>query len=215
MQNRLPVVLSATALLVAVFGATPLGHAAGRAIHAVPPFAKTASFAKFAGNASKLNGRKSTLGGAPGTIPVVGKNGKLPTSIGAVGPQGAQGPPGPKGLTGLTGPAGLKGATGPAGPPGTPGSPGAAGLQGPPGISGWQYVVVGIGLASHTSQTWTANCPSGKKVLGGGVAGVHDTFLNLTESGPAGLATGWQAWAYNSGPYSLNPYVWAICAFVT
>jgi hypothetical protein len=64
MQNRLPVVLSTTALLVAVFGATPLGHAASRAIHAVPPFAKTASFAKFAGNASKLNGRKSTLSGA-------------------------------------------------------------------------------------------------------------------------------------------------------
>ena len=28
--------------------------------------------------------------------------------------------------------------------------------------------------------------------------------------------TGWQAWAaYNAGPYSLNPYVWAICAYVT
>jgi hypothetical protein len=60
-----------------------------------------------------------------------------------------------------------------------------------------------------------ANCPAGKKVLGGGVAGVHDTFFHLTESGPAGLATGWQIWAYNSGTYSLNPYVWAICAFVT
>jgi hypothetical protein len=110
MQNRLPVVLSMTALLVAVFGATPLGHAASRAIHAVPPFAKTASFAKFAGNASKLNGRKSTLSGAPGTIPVVGRNGKLPASIGTVGPQGPQGPAGPRGPAGPTGPAGASGA---------------------------------------------------------------------------------------------------------
>jgi hypothetical protein len=110
MQNRLPVVLSMTALLVAVFGATPLGHAASRAIHAVPPFAKTASFAKFAGNASKLNGRKSTLSGAPGTIPVVGRNGKLPASIGTVGPQGPQGPAGPRGTAGPTGPAGASGA---------------------------------------------------------------------------------------------------------
>jgi hypothetical protein len=113
MQNRLPVVLSTTALLVAVFGATPLGHAASRAIHAVPPFAKTASFAKFAGNASKLNGRKSTLSGAPGTIPVVGRNGKLPASIGAVG---LQGPQGLKGPTGPTGPAGLEGEKGESGP---------------------------------------------------------------------------------------------------
>lgn len=83
MRERLPIVLSGSALLVAVFGATPLGHAAGQAIQAVPPFAKTANFAKFAGNASKLNGRKSTLKGAPGTIPVVGRDGKLPASIAA------------------------------------------------------------------------------------------------------------------------------------
>lgn len=97
MHNRLPVVLSTTALLVALFGATPLGHAAGRVIHAVPPFAKTAGYAKFAGNASKLNGRASTLSGAPGTIPVVGRDGKLPASIGAVGLPGPKGDGGPKG----------------------------------------------------------------------------------------------------------------------
>ena len=57
MRQRLPLVLSASALLVAVFGATPVGHAAGRVIHAVPPFAKRAGFAKFAGTAHE---RKST-----------------------------------------------------------------------------------------------------------------------------------------------------------
>ena len=215
MRERLPIVLSASALLVAVFGATPLGHAAGSALHSVPPFAKRAGFARFAGtadNAKRLAGHRASVTPKAGEIPILGLGGKLPMSIGAVGPQGSQGPPGPKGLTGLTGPAGQRGAIGPAGPPGPPGT---NGLQGPPGISGWQYVVVGIGLLAHTSQVWTANCPSGKKVLGGGVAGVHDTFFNLTESGPAGQGTGWQAWAYNAGPYSLNPYVWAICAYVT
>jgi Collagen triple helix repeat (20 copies) len=219
-RERLPIVLSASALLlVAVLGATPLGHAAGQAINAVPPFAKTANFAKFAGNASKLNGRKSTLKGAPGTIPVVGLDGKLPASIGAVGPQGQQGPQGPAGAKGLAGPAGSKGSSGPSGPaglPGPPGPPGSAGAPGPIGVSGWTFVVQGIGLLPHASQTWVANCPAGKKALGGGVTGVHDTYFNLTENGPAGAAaTGWQAWAYNAGPYSLNPYIWVICVSVS
>ena len=93
MRERLPLVLSASALLVAVFGATPVGHAAGRVIHAVPPFAKRATFAKFAGsadNAERLSGHKASQSPKAGDIPVVGANGKLPASIGAVGPQAAR-----------------------------------------------------------------------------------------------------------------------------
>src|ERR1044071_707666 len=117
MRKRLPLVLSTCALLVAVFGATPLGHAAGQKLAAaVPPFAKTAGYAKLAGNSAQLNGRKSTLKGAPGTIPVVGTDGKLPAAIGAVGPEGPQGPRGPKGDTGA------KGNPGAAGEPGTSGN---------------------------------------------------------------------------------------------
>ena len=101
MRQRVSLVLSATALVVALFGSTPLGKAASRAVRAaVPPYAKTAGYAKVAGNSALLNGRKSAYSGAPGTILVVGTNGKLPTSVGAVGPQG---PKGPKGATGLTG----------------------------------------------------------------------------------------------------------------
>ena len=51
-----------------------------------------------------LNGRRSTLSGAPRTIPVVGANGKLPASLGAIGPQGPAGPQGPKGEVGPIGP---------------------------------------------------------------------------------------------------------------
>ena len=97
MRQRLPLVLSASALLVAVFGATPVGHAAGRVIHAVPPFATRAGFAKFAGtadNAKRLSGHKASRSPKAGDIPVVGANGKLPVSIGAVGPQGPAGPAG-------------------------------------------------------------------------------------------------------------------------
>ena len=94
MRERLPLVLSASALLVAVFGATPVGHAAGRVIHAVPPFAKRATFAKFAGsadNAKRLGGHKASTSPKAGDIPVVGANGKLPVSIGADRPAGAVG----------------------------------------------------------------------------------------------------------------------------
>jgi hypothetical protein len=193
MRARLPILLSATALLVAVFGSTPLGHAAGRVIHAVPPFAKTAGYAKFAGNASQLNGRKSTLSGAPGTIPVVGRNGKLPASIGAVGPQGA---------------AGLRG---PAGPRGSPGSPGA---EGEPGMSGYEIVTVTSALDATDTKFATARCPAGKKVVGGTGEWVGYGIENINEA--ISSDTAWTAVGYeltpNSQPWGVQ--VQAICVRV-
>jgi hypothetical protein len=109
MRGRLPLVLSTTALLVAIFGATPLGHAAGRVVHAVPPFATRAGFAKFAGtadNAKRLAGHKASATPRAGDIPVLGPSGKLPASIGAVGPGGPQGASGPAGARGPKGDAG-------------------------------------------------------------------------------------------------------------
>jgi len=49
MQQRLPVVLSATALAVALLGSTPLGEAARDLASSVPPFAKKAGYANQAG----------------------------------------------------------------------------------------------------------------------------------------------------------------------
>jgi hypothetical protein len=107
MRQRAAVALSITSLVVAVLAATPLGQAAGtRLAAAIPPFAKTAGFAKLSGNSSKLNNHRSTLRGLPGTIPVVGTDGKLPTSLGAIGPQGQAGQAGPAGPKGDRGPAG-------------------------------------------------------------------------------------------------------------
>lgn len=151
MRERLPLVLSASALLVAVFGATPVGHAAGRVIHSVPPFAKRATFAKFAGsadNAKRLAGHRASTSPKAGDIPVVGANGKLPASIGAVGPQGPPGTAGsgrgPQGPAGAQGP---KGATGPAGASGPQGPPGPQGQQGPVGPS---QAYVNYGGAAQT-----------------------------------------------------------------
>ena len=136
MRERVPLVLSAAALLVAVFGATPVGHTAVRVIHTVPPFAKRAGFAKFAGtadNAKRLSGHRASTSPKAGDVPVVGANGKLPASIGAVGPPG---PPGPAGSgRGPQGPAGPQGPKGATGPPGAPGAQGPPGTQGPVGPS--------------------------------------------------------------------------------
>jgi hypothetical protein len=88
MTKRLPLILSTTALVVSLLGTTPLGHAARSAVSTVVPLAKTANYAK---NAAKLNGHGSSLAPRAGQIPVVGKNGKLPATLGAVGPAGPAG----------------------------------------------------------------------------------------------------------------------------
>jgi hypothetical protein len=158
MRHRWPMLLSTAALVVAVLGATPLGNAA---VHRV---AAVVAFAKQAGNAAKLNGHRSSVTGAAGTIPVVGPNGKLPTSLGAVGPQG---PAGPKGDRGAKGEKGDKGDQGPIGPsegyfdrtPGpvtlTAGPPTRVATVSIPGAG--NYVVSGKALfnadASHVNMT--------------------------------------------------------------
>ena len=202
--QRAPLILSATALAVAVLGTTPLGHAAGGRLAAIPPFSKTAGFAKFAGDSTKLNGRRSSLKGAPGSIPVVGPTGKLPASIGAVG---LQGPAGQKGDKGLKGDKGDKGSKGPAGP---------TGAAGPVGISGYQIVTGGTENDSVLFHTNTVYCPTGKKPLGGGggVNGVNGGGPWLVSDGPTPDGNGWSVTSTRSAG-SLNVIVHVICAFVS
>ena len=204
-SQRIPLILSATALAVAVLGATPLGQAAGsRLATAIPPFSKTAGFARFAGDSTKLNGRRSSLKGAPGSIPVVGANGKLPASIGAVG---LQGPAGAKGDKGLKGDKGDKGSKGPAGP---------TGAAGPPGISGYQLVTGGTENDSVLFHTGTIYCPTGKKPLagGGGVNGVNGGGPWLVYDGPTPDGNGWSVTSTRSAG-SLNIIAYVICASVS
>jgi hypothetical protein len=112
-KNRLPLVLSATALVVAVFGVTPLGHATSTIVQT-----------HFAKNANFLRNKAPSVKAGKNRIPAANKAGKLDRSWGAVG---ARGRPGPAGATGPAGPAGPPGPQGPGGPQGPQGGKGDKG----------------------------------------------------------------------------------------
>jgi hypothetical protein len=76
-KDRLPVVLSATALVVAVFGVTPVGQATSNAVQT-----------HYARNASFLRGKAPSVTAGKNKVPVAAANGKLHPSWGAVGPRG-------------------------------------------------------------------------------------------------------------------------------
>jgi hypothetical protein len=115
MKQRLPIALSATALVVALMGMTPLGEAASNAVRAT-----------FAQNAGKLRGFAPSKRAKKNTVVVRGANGKidrasLPLTRGPAGPAGPTGPAGAVGATGATGPQGSKGDKGDKGDTGSPG----------------------------------------------------------------------------------------------
>lgn len=88
-----------------------------------------------------------------------------------------------------------RGPTGPAGQ----GIQGLQGVQGPPGLSAVQIVTASTDLVHDGVQFVTANCPTGKKVIGGGAQatgpGVADQPVILRESNPTSAGTGWHALA--------------------
>jgi hypothetical protein len=77
MRNRLPVVLSAAALVVAVLGVTPVGQATSDSIQT-----------HFARNASFLRGRAPSIKAGKNKIPAAGPNGKLHASWSPTGRAG-------------------------------------------------------------------------------------------------------------------------------
>jgi Collagen triple helix repeat (20 copies) len=210
-MKRLPIVLSTAALLMAVFGATPVGQAVGSK---VPLFAKRAGFADRAGNAVTLNGITASKLPRPGMLLPLGADGKFPASVGLAGPSGPQGE---KGDRGATGPAGPKGPPGPPGGTGPTGATGPAGPRGPSGIGGWQYLTAGMRIQPDKWARWGVDCPSGKKALGGGVASqaASPYKTHIFESAPSGAAaTGWQVGVYHDTSQPITFYVWVICASV-
>ena len=111
MKQRIPIVFSTTALVVALMGVTPLGEAASEQIRAT-----------FAQNAGKLRGFAPSKAAKKNTVVVRGANGKIGrTSL----PAGLRGPRGLRGPVGATGAAGAAGA---AGAPGAKGDPGRSAL---------------------------------------------------------------------------------------
>lgn len=110
--------------------------------------------------------------GPPGPKGDTGPSG----ASGPAGPAGANGEPGPQGVVGPDGPPGPEGPTGPrgpAGPSGTEGPPGPQGVRGPAGIGGFEMVTArapGDGFNSDRQKRVTAQCPSGKRVVGTGAS---------------------------------------------
>ena len=102
---------------------------------------------------------------------------------------------------------------GPQGDPGSQGDPGPQGPQGEPGpaggVSGWERVSVETRSCSHPSAVFTsADCPAGKKVVGGGYQiyaepGVWEVITNE----PLLDGSGWlaRARAINLGDVSCDP----------
>lgn len=201
MQRSAPL-LSFVAVTIAVFGATPFGRATVATI--VP-------HAKFADNAGAVNGISASRTPAGGKLVPLGKNGRFPSSVGVAGPPGSKGD------------AGATGSTGPAGPMGPDGPMGPAGPTGPAGISGYEIVLASTALNSDAFNIATANCPSGKKPIGGGGfenAAPPPTPVAVYYDGPvisSGSATGWAVGAQETSDYpgQWQVFAYAICANVT
>src|SRR5205085_4440034 len=97
--QRVSLVLSAVALVVALLGTTPLGHAA----RGILPIAR------YAKNSDKVDGINASRIPRPGYLVPLGVNGRFPQTVGAIGPPGPPGPAGPAGPAGATGAAGVIG----------------------------------------------------------------------------------------------------------
>jgi hypothetical protein len=104
-------------------------------------------------------------------------------------------------------------------PAGPPGPVGPVGPGGPPGVSGFQPVFTTGAVNTTAFKTLNANCPAGKRALGGGVAitpSSAGTAVAITRSYVGGNATGWETAARETtafaGSWGLNAVV--ICANV-
>jgi hypothetical protein len=205
MKARLPLLLSLTALVVAVFAPQTIGNAALKAGHAVVKHAlfadraRNAKFARyavhadragkakkadFAQNAGAVNTIQASRTPTPNMLLPLDANGKLPSSIGAVGPAG------PAGRTGPTGPV---------------------------GVSAEELVTADSSSNSNTVKSQSVSCPSGKKVVGGGAAvNVTSNSLAITRSFPSAGLTAWTAEAQEASAFAGNwkVTVYAVCANV-
>jgi hypothetical protein len=200
MRERLPFVLSASALVVALLAMTPLGEAASSQLRAT-----------FAQNASKLRGFAPSKAARRNTVVVRGANGKI----------GRASLPLTRGPRGLRGPAGAAGAAGAAGPTGPTGATGSTGATGPAGVVGAHEVFVIGDLNSTDVKSVQVMCPAGERALGGGfnIGKVEpnppvavQTSVSVKDA--SGKPVGWTMTAVEVSTYANNwsPVVTVICA---
>jgi hypothetical protein len=137
-------------------------------------------------------------------------------------------------LHGLTrGPRGYRGPKGAKGAKGTKGAKGDTGAAGSNGVSGYEIVthtfpeafIENSGSERGLSEVLSVECPSGKRVIGGGTdLGTNEgqngqqRSVSVSLSGPNGTGTAWTAQLFNNevsgGGTSIDLKVYAICATV-
>lgn len=104
------------------------------------------------------------------------------------------------------------GPTGPAGPQGPQGSPGP---QGAPGISGYEIVTgPDVNVPDRGSAQFTASCPAGKQVVGGGYEVTSSTDVELNRSGPSNAGRSWFVRVTNNSGAAKTVNAQAICVTV-
>jgi Collagen triple helix repeat (20 copies) len=213
-KTKLNTIMAATALVVAVLGATPLGHAAGRLV--LPKASVGAGQLKAnAVTGSKVkNGSLDAADFKAGALPAAPQGPK-----GDAGPQGAQGQPGSQGQPGPQGPQGEQGIPGVPGPKGDKGDPGEKGAKGDPGMAStvvrtaYRTVAVGAG-----SEEFSASCLPGERATGGGGAfGTISPGDALVYSAPAPNGAGqtptkWWVAAHNGTANEKQLFVYVVCA---
>jgi hypothetical protein len=189
MRDRLPLILSCTALIVAVFGATPLGEAAYKAVvpnNSVGP----GQLRNAAVTNPKIRGDAVTSGKVlDGSLRAIDfKAGQLPA--GAKGDKGDRGEKGERGEKGLKGDKGDK------------------------GVSGATTVVVRTKVVSKAAGTGTSlmafevKCAAGEQAIAGGaglVSGGATSGVTLVSSVPVPNTEGAQPTAWKAGFSITNP----------
>lgn len=197
MRERLPLIISITALVVALLGATPLGEAAKGLV--VPKNSVgTPQLKKNAVATVKLrNGAVTTAKLRKNAVTSAKvKDGSLFAVDFAPGqlPGGSVGPAGPKGDPGPQGPAGK------------------------PGLADLEFVMRNTANDLQSPKILDAPCPAGKKVVGGGMArgGAADTAI-VTWDAPWQDLSKWRVeakWPSGGFPQNWQLVAYAICARV-
>ena len=211
MKTKLNTIIAVTALAVAVFGATPLGHAATRFVLPKNSVGSGQLKANAVTAAKIKNGTLTAAKFKAGQLPAGPQGPKGDT--GAQGPKGDKGDPGAQGAKGDKGDPGAQGAKGDQGIQGTQGIQGQKGDKGDPGLSGYQRVYTGWTTSNPSSYaTVWAKCPAGKKALGGGLDTTGLLSLTIEASYPD-ADDEWKVQAFNIGGLG---YVrgFAVCATV-
>lgn len=157
--------------------------------------------------------------GAPGTNGTNGADGKDGVSV-TLEPAGAKCADGGVQFIAVNGTSyvcngerGPQGDQGPQGDSGAQGRQGIQGPQGPAGVSGYQLVIGTTTAAGQSPAVASAQCPSGKHVLGGGgTPSVAGDDSAIVRSYPIDNGTSWFVHYYNGLTYPVDVTAYAICA---